>query len=448
MKNMIFFYIITLILIVSCSQRTEVRTGAPGEETLYEKTSGDDYFRKDFLRYENFIYKNNIKTVTLHRLGQELSAPVIELRSPDKLIMGFDDLDGDIKQYSYTLIHCDADWTPSRLIPSQYITGFNDESLTNHRFSYNSIQRYTHWELVFPTNELRPVVSGNYLIKIYQSYQPDDIVLTQRFMVADPKVAIEGTVRRPTIAKYRNSMQEIDFIIHHDNYLIDNPYGDIHVVISQNDRWDNVIAGLKPLFVRNNELIYNYEEGNLFNGGNEFRVFDTRSVRYNSEAIREIIYDSLLYRVFLYNDEPRSSKRYFSHQDINGRFVIRKQEGRNAYLEAEYTMVHFRLLYDEPVIDGNIYVFGALTNWNYGPGSLMKYNFEERAYEAALYLKQGYYNYEYVFVQDGSNEADATFIEGNHYETENNYVIYVYHRPIGGQYDQLIGVRRLNSLRD
>jgi hypothetical protein len=128
--------------------------------------------------------------------------------------------------------------------------------------------------------------------------------------------------------------------------------------------------------------------------------------------------------------------------------VIRKQEGRDADLEAEYTMVHFRLLYDEPVINGNIYVFGGLTNWIYGPHSLMKYNFEERAYETSIYLKQGYYNYEYVYVADGSNEADATFIEGNHFETENNYSIYVYHRPMGGQYDQLIGMRRLNSLRD
>lgn len=448
MKKLNFLYIFTFILIFSCSQRTEVRTGTPGDETQPEVQSGDDYFRSDFLRYENFIYKNHIKTVMLHRHGQELSAPVIELRTNDKLILSFDDLDADIKQYSYTLIHCDADWKPSRLIPSQYTSGFNDEALTHHRFSYNSIQRYTHWELIFPTNDLRPVVSGNYIIKVYQNYQPDNVVLTQRFMVADPRVVIEGTVKRPTIAQYRNSMQEVDFVIRHDNYIIDNPYGDIKVVVSQNDRWDNVITDLKPLFVRNNELIYNYEEGNLFNGGNEYRLFDTRSVRYQSEAIRDIVYDSLLYHIYLFNDEPRSSKRYFSWQDINGRFVIRKQEGRDADLESEYTQVHFTLLYDEPVINGNIYVFGGLTNWNYGPNSLMKYNFEERAYQATLYLKQGYYNYEYVLVRDGSDEADATFIEGNHFETENNYAIYVYHRPMGGQYDQLIGMRRLNSLRD
>lgn len=448
MKNLILIIFFCILIFNSCSQKTEVRTGAPGNETVQEVPTGDDYFKKDFLRYENYIYKSNIKSVLIHRQGQELSAPVIELHTPDKLILGFDDLDADIKQYSYTLIHCDADWKPSRLIPSQYSTGFNDETLTQHRFSYNSIQRYTHWELIFPTNELRPIVSGNFIIKVYQNYQPDDVVLTQRFMVVDPKVGIEGTVKRPTIARYRNSMQEVDFVIHHDNYLIDNPYGDIKVIVSQNDRWDNVVTELKPLFVRNNELIYNYEEGNLFNGGNEFRYFDTRSVRYAAEGVKDIVYDSLLYHIYLFNDESRSSKRYFSQQDINGRYVIRKQEGRDPDLEAEYAMVHFKLLYDEPVINGNIYVFGGLTNWTYGPGTLMNYNFEERAYEATLYLKQGYYNYEYVYVQDGSNEADATFMEGNHFEAENNYAIYVYHRPMGGQFDQLIGMRRLNSLRD
>ena len=446
--RLIIFYSLLLFVFFSCSQRTEVRTGNPGDESTGEEVYSDDYFKKDYLRYENYIYKKNIKTVMLHRAGQELSEPVIELGTHEKLILSFDDLDADVKTYSYTIIHCDAEWTPSRLIPSQYTNGFNEESLTDHRFSYNSIQRYTHWELVFPTNDLRPVVSGNFILKIYQNYQPDDIVLTQRFMVVDPRIAIEGTVKRPTIAQYRNSMQEVDFIIHHENYLIDNPYGDIKVIVMKNDRWDSAITGLKPLFVRNDELIYNYEQENLFNGGNEYRLFDTRSVRFHSEAIQDIIYDSLMYRVLLFPDEPRSSKRYFSQQDINGRFVIRKQEGRNAELEAEYTMVRFRLLYDEPLVNGNVYVFGGLTNWNYGPESLMKYNFEERAYETSLYLKQGYYNYEYAFVKDGSDVADATFIEGNHFETENNYTIYVYHRPIGGQYDQLIGMRRLNSLRD
>jgi len=75
----------------------------------------------------------------------------------------------------------------------------------------------------------------------------------------------------------------------------------------------------------------------------------------------------------------------------------------------------------------------------------MEYNPKRLGYEATLYLKQGYYNYEYVYLKDGQNAGDETYIEGMHFETENDYSIFVYHHAPGTNYDQLIGVKHLNS---
>jgi hypothetical protein len=132
---------------------------------------------------------------------------------------------------------------------------------------------------------------------------------------------------------------------------------------------------------------------------------------------------------------------------MNGDFLIKVQEGSNSEVEADYCYVTFFLPYDAPLTDGNLYVFGAFNAWKCNTENLLHYNPARFGYECTLYLKQGYYNYEYVFLKDGEVAADETLIEGMHYDTENDYSIYVYHRQPGTFYDQLIGVKRLNSMK-
>ena len=69
------------------------------------------------------------------------------------------------------------------------------------------------------------------------------------------------------------------------------------------------------------------------------------------------------------------------------------------------------------------------------------YNPATRAYEKSLLLKQGAYNYRYVLQRPG-RAADAAPIEGNFYETRNEYQIRIYHRPQGARYDRLVGYTR------
>ena len=68
----------------------------------------------------------------------------------------------------------------------------------------------------------------------------------------------------------------------------------------------------------------------------------------------------------------------------------------------------------------------------------MKWDEETHRYEAAVYLKQGYYNY--MYLQKGGGSPD-----GNFFETENEYIILVYYRPQGGRYDKLVGYRVMKT---
>lgn len=406
-----------------------------------------DYYKTNYLRYEDYTYQPTIRTALLYKYGSDLSAPILELNGTDKLQLSFDDLDAVSKNLYYTFVHCDALWQPSNLTTSDYIDGYAEDKITEYLFSFNTIQQYIHYTLVFPGETTKLTKSGNYIIKVFSDLDQTKLVLTKRFMIVDPKISIEATVKPGMVLSDKSHKQEINFTITNKTYVIDNPYGDVKVVLQQNARWDNCITNLKPVFIKENQLVYTYDEGNNFNGGNEFRIFDIRSLRLQTEHIQKFEFDSSKKNnVYLVPDIDRHSKSYSSYPDIDGRFLINVTEGNNSDIEADYTFVHFNIPFDAPVVEGNLYVFGGLTNWRIDKRFLLKYNYRKFCYEGIVYLKQGYYNYQYVYVSDKDNKADETFMEGNYSGTENDYAIYVYHRGMGARYDQLIGVKQLNSL--
>ena len=403
-----------------------------------------DYYASGYIRYENFIYKSNIKTVEFEQENLRLSEPVIELGKGDRLILSFDDLEGDYKNYSYTLIHCDANWIPSNLLQNEYLSGFTDDRILNYRSSFNTLQPYTHYWQEIPGREVKPIISGNYIVKVFIEGEAEVPVITRRMLVIQAKAGIEATVQQATVVNNRYTKQEIDFSVFYQGIQIANPFEDVKVVLQQNGRWDNPITGLKPLFLKDNQLEYSYDDENTFNGGNEFRTFDLRTLRVQTQFVKEIVRGPDGYTVVLTMDRSRSYDRYVVENDINGKFLVKNQDGRSDVLEGEYVKVKFTLKH-EILANGNFYVLGALTDWKMAPENKMVYNYDDETYEAFLYLKQGYYDYQYAFLVDGSTIPDETIVEGNHYETNNEYTILVYYRPLGGRYDQLIGIKRLIS---
>ena len=442
------------LLLFSCggTKKTTIDT-----DSLYENESEDiitessEEVEKEFtepkqiLKYENAIYNPDIKTVLLHPTGFELGNPLIHLNYKDSLLLSFDDLSNRPKRYMYSLIHCNADWTPSDLLQNEYLEGFYEEPLIDYDFSFNTIQPYINYHTTIPSNNLRPILSGNYLLIVYPENEKDNPILSKRMLVIDEKVSVEGMVKRATDLEQRNYQQEIDFNIIHTGYSIDNPFGDIQVVITQNDRWDNAITGLQAVFVKENEISYDYEEENCFDGGNEYRFFDCQSLRYLSERLADISFENDTNKIILRTDNERRFQRYSSLvQDINGKRLIRVQEGNRDNIEADYALVTFTLPYQHQITHGDLYVHGQISDYGFPDTHKMHYNEDKGIYEASIYLKQGYYNYEYVFKKNEGGSL-SRFIEGTHYQTVNDYKIYIYHRPTGEQYDQLIGIQKLTS---
>jgi hypothetical protein len=456
--NRTLFFVFLLVLGWACAPKTVpvgtnenaadslAREIPPKNKQVRDSIPEADYYSEDHFRYENHVYSGNIRSIQLYRQGWEFAVPLITLGTEEKLTLSFDDLDGDFKTYKYTLIHCSAAWKPTDMMQTEYLNGMTEDYIEQYEYSFNTLQRYTHYTLTFPGDQVVPLISGNYILKVFLDDAAQTIVFTRRLMIVEPKVGVSMVVKRATDIDYHNYKQEVDFTIDRSGYLIDNPYVDMKVILMQNGRWDNAKYDLKPKYVKGDLLEFDYEDENVFSGGNEFRRFDIKSLKWNSEFIRKIYTDSAGVHVVLKDEDRVTFLTYYSEKDINGRFLLRSEDNvRNSDIEAEYVWVHFFLRYEAPLIDGNLYVFGGLSDWGYPNECKMTYNYQRKGYECVLYLKQGYYNYQYVFLENGSSIGDESFIEGMHYETENDYMLLVYNRERADVYDRLIAVQQINT---
>lgn len=395
----------------------------------------------------NHIFNKKIKSVQLYKEGWNLSYPIIRLNSSEKLILHFDLLDDQAESFYYSFIHCDKDWNKSEIFYTDYMDGYSENPVEDYESSFNTTVSYYHYNLSFPNDRVKLKLSGNYLLVIFPAGYPETPALKQRFIVTEDALKFDITTHRPQMTKDNNTHQQVDFTINYMGLNIIDPYRNVYAFILQNGRWDNAKKNLKPDFYGNNELKYNsLSDKNIFNGGNEFRYFDIKSIRYQTEYVKNIDFNSPYYNVFLYPSENREFKPYFYWKDFNGKYYIAFQEGRDANTDGDYVNVYFTLPSKQIIPDGNIYVSGSLNNWDYDSNNLMTYNYVKAEYECTMLLKQGWYNYEYVFMKDGSNDGTATKFEGSHYETENDYIILAYYRNPRERYDRVIGTSTINTL--
>jgi hypothetical protein len=394
-----------------------------------------------------FYQQSFIKTVQLHKAGWSRTYPIIQLHSPEQLELSFDDLSLNSRNYNYSIVHCDFNWEESDMLETEYLKGFTQNPLLDYQFSFNTTFTYTHHKLLFPNEDMQISKSGNYLIKIYEDNNKDQPVLIQPFMVFEPRVNIVPQVKYSTNTSLIKAMQEVDFSVFHPKLNINNPIEEVKVCIQQNGRTDNRITNLKPVFIRAGELVYDYNRENLFEGGNEFRWLDIRSTRFAPEYVKAIHFYDPHYHFELFPDNSRADKSYFYREDFNGRYYIEVRENRDPEIEADYVYVHFKHPATYPYSTGDVFISGALSNWQLDTPNQMEYNPNSQSYELTLLLKQGFYNYQYIFKPHNQGKGELQKIEGSFGQTENDYLILVYYRSLGDYYDQLVGVSTVNSLK-
>ena len=400
-----------------------------------------DYYQPRVLSFEDRTYVPYIKTVILEKQGTPLSLPVINLNSEDKLELKFDLLGDEIRTYSYKIIHCTPQWEPSILSENDYIDGFYTDQISDYKHSLNTLQPYWHYRLEFPNQQMRPLLSGNYLMIVFDNIHPDSVILTRRFYVLNQRLGFKTNIHRSTLIENRNSHQEADFSILVNGLPVSNPYGDIDVIIQQNRDPNFTIQGLRPVFANGESLDYNHDDINNFEGGSEYRNIDLRTTRFLTQFVEQFGTDTIskLTTVLAKPDIRRNTMRYTADNDINGNYIIKIYEGRDANLEGDYLWVTFRLKGPENFTQAPIYIEGAFTEYALRNLYRLNFNPESNYFEKTFLLKQGYYNYRFLTLPQ-SGKATQIETEGNHYETLNEYYFLAYWKEAGTRYAQLVGL--------
>lgn len=389
---------------------------------------------------------DRLQSLRIEVNGEWDSDPVMLLAERQWLEISFDDLQHDYVRYTYTITHCNADWTQSELLESDYMIGFNGSRIEDYEPSKGTAMLYNHYSLRIPNeNVQRLLVSGNYRVDIREDGD-DTPIATACFSIVDPKVGITIEPTSNTDLDAYDSHQQVNFSVNYSTYKIDHPEQDLHYTVLQNGRWDNSVTTLQhPTYVRNHELIFIHNRSLIFPAGNEWRRMEILDDNVPTMRIDSMTLEGNLYNAYVMPDQQRTS--YLYDQDQNGRTYIRNDEDVESTSESEYYITHFRLDMPE-VYGGSLYLCGQFSNGLFDERHRMEYDVLAHAYQIQLPLKQGSYNYMYLFVPDGTTCGQTAPSEGDFYQTENEYAIYVYHRPFGERYDHLIGYQKVKYLGD
>lgn len=398
-------------------------------------------FTTGFSQVEEITPPDYIKTIYFNGGTSESQLPIIQLG--ETLLLEFDALNGDEEDYYFKIEHYNFDWTPSILVESEYLDGFDEQRIRDYDNSFNTLQTFSHYKLSIPNQFTKSIkITGNYLITIYDDY--DDIVFTRKFMVYQPQANVGLEIKRSRDVSTIAEKQSVDISISSGQLQFVNPKETVKTVIIQNNNLKSAITDLKPQYILGNELSYRYNEASSFLGGNEFLSFENKEIRAANTGVQYIRLEDL-YQTYLYTNTSRADLEYTYNPDLNGNFFINALNSDQPETEADYAWVHFALQYPKLEEGQTIHVYGNFNNYALEPQTALEYYEGEDIYATAIQLKQGYYNYKYVIVdQDGTLQEHT--IGGSFWQTENNYKVLVYYRALGTRYDKIIGLGEANSV--
>ncbi|MEJ5054352.1 type IX secretion system plug protein [Sphingobacterium sp. MYb382] len=409
-------------------------TIAFGQKKKKEKKTFERSPRQELV-YANKSYLPAIKTVQFYPSGKESRLPVYALGSADQLLLSFDDLRADVRNYYISIEHCNMDWTPSRTSVLDYVQGFNEDRIDKFTAPMGTLQTYTNYTISFPTENIKPKLAGNYLLKVYEDADKDRLVLTQRFYVMNNLVNVSSTIQQSTQVALRMQNQKMNVTLK-TGLTINNPQRDLNVVVKQNQRPDYQMQLQTPSFVAANEFRYNNPETLDFKGNNEFRYIDIRSFRFASDGVSSVTIDSIAH-ITAQIDEDKTGQTYGGTFDENGRFYIRNRDHEEQQNMGDYAEVTFSLK-TEPTINGKIYIVGGFNDYARSPENQLSYNTDLGLWQVKLKLKQGLYDYDYV-LEDTNGKVQTDRFSGSHFQTGNDYQILIYNRRMGTYWDELVG---------
>lgn len=392
---------------------------------------------------QSVIIGKGLHTLKVTVDDDPLLPPVFTQGNNHHVEISFDEFSHEYHRYIYRIEHCDAQWQPStEIFESDYLEGFNDQPIEDYEKSFNTTVLYTHYSVRIPNEDVSLKLSGNYKVTILNDEGNEPYpVIEACFSIVEPGVSIGATISSNTDIDFNKSHQQVSLDVNYSGIRVIDPIRELKTVVMQNRRTDNMVFNPKPDIQTTNRIQFTHNRKLIFPAGNEYHKFEILDVHQPSLNVDRTEWHDPHYHAVLYGD--RTARNYIYDEDQNGSFIIRNADDYDVETTSEYLFVHFTLQ-SPKLTGGQVFLNGEFTHNQFITPYEMTYNETEGAYEGTVLLKQGYYNYNYLFVPQGSQTGTTDGTDGNFYETENEYIILVYHRPSGGRYDKLVGYRKMN----
>ena len=387
-------------------------------------------------RYKTKPLIDEIKTLQVIVDEDFMKLPVIDLEGNSTLEISFDYLADEQPWLCYRIVHCDAEWKADNLSEMDYVDGFFPVRIENIKPSFNTFTAYYHFKILFPNEDIELKASGNYAVLIHPEGEEDNILAVATFSVSEQLLYAKGEVSANTDIDFHATHQQLNFDVTWSQtklpYL--DPINELRIFARQNRRDETKREVKGPIRIELGSVTFEHNRDLIFNAGNVFRRFEFVDEKYASIGVEYIRYKAPYYIANLWTDTPRQESNFRYDETQFGNYLIRAARVSDTDTEADYFKARFTLQAPQSFDAKGIFLTGKFTYGETTEEYRMNFDPVENIFWKDLILKQGAYNYMYSVGKDPSP------LEGDFYETENEYDIYIYYHPNGALYDRLMGV--------
>jgi hypothetical protein len=421
-----FTPILLAFIVVGCA--------ASGLDEEQRSSELERYLEGAFALKQQKIPPNDIQSINIHPEGQPEQAPIIELNSSQKLLLSFDYLGTQSRQFRVTVDHYDKSWNRSGIGPNTYLDSFSETTIQSSKTSLTQRPSYHHVEFSFPNSELQPAVSGNYLINVY-SVDDNSLLFSKPFFITEDRGQINTEVER--LFAQRDDGRPLDQLFSTFNYpgFVEYPQFDLAMTFVQNRFWgrtrqveflDTITPGqLRGYIGRDNAFVGNYE----------FKQLNLQRFDIDSQQILEYRPGTTPPRVILRRDvqnldttPPRSEAAVNTGIPNDDR-------------KSNYAQVKFRLQTDDSIPHSSeIYIVGNFNNWMINKLNRMSFDSDKQMWTGQALIKQGSYAYKYVTVED--NRVEDLALDQGFLSAQQEYLTFIYFQDPDQKFDRLLKVDR------
>ncbi|WP_171032765.1 type IX secretion system plug protein domain-containing protein [Fodinibius saliphilus] len=374
----------------------------------------------------------DIQSIQLHPKGNPSGAPILQLNSQEKLVLSFDYLGEESRQFRLQISHRTQNWEKSSITPSTYLDSFSRSYIQSAKESFSQHTSYWHVEHEFP-GKLRPVVSGNYLMEIY-SYNSGELLFSIPFFITENKGSLNTRIER--LYSKRDDGRPIDQPFGTFRYpdFVEYPQFDLSMSFVQNRFWGRMKKAGFLDTIDPGQLHGHLRRKHAYIGNYEFKILNLKNLSPNGQEIIEYNPSQTPPAILLRRD---SQNLDISTQNRSASFYGNPLDTRNS----EYARVKFSLETNSSITPASdIYIVGHFNNWMINSFNKMRYDNKERLWKGEALIKQGQYAYKYVLIR--SNRVDDLSLDQSFLSTQQEYLTFIYFKDPDKNFDRILKIKR------